>query len=88
MWKPLPSRRVLENLEGNPERESPKRTIFASRGLESLQMVSESDTGRCASEEAELQRGWTRGGVPARTLGSEGGWMRGPTSTGEGNECQ
>ena len=53
-------------------------------------MVSELDTRRCASEEAEPQRGWTRGGVlakmldhidwrrervPARTLGTEGGGL-------------
>ena len=48
VWKPLPSIRV-----GNPERESPKRTISTNVGLELLQMVSELDTGRCASKEAE-----------------------------------
>ena len=31
-------------------------------------MVSELDTGRCASEETKPQREWTHGGVPARTL--------------------
>ena len=50
-------------------------------------MVSEPDTGRCASEEDEPQ-GWTRGGVPVRTLGPEGGGLGSPTSIREGNECQ
>ena len=34
-----------------------KRTIFASGGLGLLQMVLESDTKRCASEDAGHQRG-------------------------------
>ena len=37
-----------------------------------LQMVSETGTGQCASEEAKPRRGWSRGGVPARTLGLKG----------------
>ena len=57
----------------NPGRESLNRTISASGGFESLQMVSELDIGRCASEEVAPLRGWTRGSVPARTLGLEGG---------------
>ena len=43
-------------------RESPKRTISASGGLEPLQMVSKPDTERYASEEAKLRRRWI--GVP------------------------
>ena len=43
----------FKNLEGKLEKESPKRTIFASGGLELLQMVSEPDTRQCASEEVE-----------------------------------
>jgi len=37
-WKPLPSRHVLKtlNLEGKPERESPKRTISASSGIPNI----------------------------------------------------
>ena len=31
--KPLPSRHVLKNFEGKPERENPKKTISASGGL-------------------------------------------------------
>ena len=58
-----------------PERESPKRTIFVNGGLEPLQMVLEPDTGRCASEEAKLQRGWTRGGALKRKLGPIGGGL-------------
>ena len=52
VWRPLPNKCVLKTL-----RESPKKTIFASGGLGLLQMVSEPNTGRCASEEAELQKG-------------------------------
>ena len=77
-----------QKLEGKPKRESPKRTISAGGGLGPLQMVSEPDTGRCVSEEAELRRGWTRDGVPARMLSLEGEWIGGPTSIEEGNECQ
>ena len=47
----------FKNIEGKPERESPKRTIFACGGLGLLQMVSEPDTGRCASEDARSSRG-------------------------------
>ena len=56
VWKPSPSRRVLKPW-GKPERESPKRTISASGGPGSLQMVSELDTGRCASLLAVPRRG-------------------------------
>ena len=34
-----------------------KRTITASYGLKLLQMVSESDTGQCGSEDAGPSRG-------------------------------
>ena len=47
---------AFKNLEGS---ESPKRTIFASGGLGLLQMISESDTRRCVSKEAEPRKGWT-----------------------------
>ena len=52
-----PQKTRLKNIEGKPERESPKRTISVSDGLGALQMVSEPNTGRCASEEADPQRG-------------------------------
>ena len=83
VWKLLFSRHVLETL-----RQSPKRTISAIDGFRQLQMVSESDTEQCANEEAEPRRRWTQGGVPVRTLGPERRWIGGPTSIGEGNECQ
>ena len=54
----------FKNLEGKPERKSPKRTISASGGFESLQMISKPDTERYVNEEAKSQRGWTRGTVP------------------------
>ena len=34
-----------------------KRTMFVSSGLGLLQMVSEPDTGRCVSEDADPPRG-------------------------------
>ena len=42
----------FKNLEGKPERESLKRTIYASGGLGLLQMVSEPNTRQCVSEDA------------------------------------
>ena len=51
--KSLPSKHVLKTLRGRPEGESPKRTISTSGGLGPLQMVSEPDTERCASMDAE-----------------------------------
>ena len=47
----------FENLEGKRERERRKRTIFVSSGFELLQIVSESDTGRCASKETKPPMG-------------------------------
>ena len=67
----------FKNFERKLERESLKRTIFASCRFESLQMVSKRNTGWCASEEAEPQREWTQGSVPSRTLGPEGEWIGG-----------
>ena len=43
-------------LRGSPK-ESPKRTISTSGGFGALQMVSEPDTGRCASLLAVPRRG-------------------------------
>ena len=65
----------FKKLERKPERDSPKRTISVRGGLGLLQIVSEPDTGRCASEDAGPQRGWTLGDVLARTLSPEGGWI-------------
>ena len=48
----------FKNLEVKPERESPKRTVFASCGSGLLQMVSESNTGQCASEDVGPREGW------------------------------
>ena len=78
----------FKDLEGKPGRESPKRTISACSGFGPLQMVVEPDTRRCASEEVEPRRGWTRGDMPARTLAPKRDRLGGPTSIGEGNECQ
>ena len=58
VWKPLPSRCVFKNLEGKSVRESLKRTISASDRLGLLQMISEPDTGRCASEDTRSPKGW------------------------------
>ena len=68
VWKPFPS-------ISNFFTESSKWTIFASDELGLLQMVSELDIGRCASKEAQPGKEWTQSGVPARTLGPEGGWI-------------
>ena len=38
-------------------RNGPKQTIFTSGGLKLLQMVSELDTGRCASEDVGSPKG-------------------------------
>ena len=48
VWKPPSSRHVLKTL-----RENSKRTISASGGFERLKMVLETDTGQCASEDAD-----------------------------------
>ena len=46
----------FKNLEGKLKIENPKRTISTNSGSETLQMVSEPDTRRCASKEAEPRR--------------------------------
>ena len=43
--------------------------------------------GDVPARRLNLEGGWTRDGVLARTLGPEGGGLGGPTSIGEGNEC-
>ncbi|KAG7012179.1 DNA-directed RNA polymerases II, IV and V subunit 12, partial [Cucurbita argyrosperma subsp. argyrosperma] len=47
LYKKRTRRRL--SFEGKPKRENLKRTIFASSGSGSLQMVSKPDSGRCAS---------------------------------------
>ena len=63
----------------NPERESLKRTIFTRCGLGLLQIVSESNTGRCASRTLGPEGGGL--GVSHRSVGEENG------SVGEENEA-
>ena len=43
----------FKNFVGKLERESPKRTISTSSELGLLQIVSESNIGRCVSEKTE-----------------------------------
>ena len=50
-------------------------------------MISKPDIRRCGSEEAESRRGWTRGSVPTRMLGLEGGGLWDLTLVGEENEA-
>ena len=56
--KTSPQQTRFKTLRGIPLRENPKRTIIASGGLKRLQMVSKSDTGRCAREDVGPPRGW------------------------------
>ena len=55
---------------GKPRKESPKRIISTSSGLGRLKMVSELDTGRCASKD----------------VGPPEGGLRDPTWVRKGNE--
>ena len=73
MWKLLSSRRVLKTFEGKPNGKAQRR-LSINTGLHVLQMVSELDTGRCASEDVG-------------PLGGGGGLGDRP-SIGERNECQ
>ena len=75
VWKPFPSRRVLKNLEGTPKRENPKRTISVSSGHGLLQMVSEQDTERCASEETKPRRGVDTRQCASKDVGPRRGWI-------------
>ena len=52
----------FKNIEGKLERESSKKTISTSGGLLLLQMLSEPNIGRCASEGADPRRGRGRKG--------------------------
>ena len=65
-------------------------TIFASGELGWLQMVSELDIGRCASEEAGSQRGVDTRQCANKDTGPRRGQIGvgSPTSIKEGNECQ
>ena len=48
-----PSRHVLKAMRRNPKEKTQRGQYLLAVGLETLQMVSESDTGRCVNEEAE-----------------------------------
>ena len=47
VWKPLPRIRVLKTMRLTTICNGPKQSIFASSGLELLQMVLETDIGQC-----------------------------------------
>ena len=65
----------FKNLEGKPERKSPKWTISASGGLGLLQMVSEPDIRRCISEEAKPQKGIDTRQCASKDAGPRRGWI-------------
>ena len=76
-----PQQTRFKNLEGKLERESPKRTVSTSGGLGLLQLVSEPDTERCASEEAEHRRGVDTRRCASKDAGPRRGLdLGGPTS--------
>ena len=56
MWDPTSIVEENQTLFRGMGAESPKRTISASNGFGSLQMVSELNTGQCVSEEAKPRR--------------------------------
>ena len=51
-------------------------------------MVLEPNTERCVNEEVELRRRVDKRKCANKDAGLEGGGLEGPTSIGEGNECQ
>ena len=56
VWKLLPSRRVLKTMRLMEYVTSQSGQYLLAAGFELLQMVSEPDIGRCASEDAEPSR--------------------------------
>ena len=57
-------------------------------GLDGYKWYQSQTTGNVPVRRLSSEGEWTRGGVLARMLGLEGGGLGGPTSIGEGNECQ
>ena len=82
----FPFQTRFKNREGKLGRKNPKRTISTSGGLRPLQIVSEPDTGRCASEEVEPQRGVDTRLCVSKDIGPRRGWIVRSTYVGEGNE--
>ena len=73
----------FKNFEGKP-----KETISATGGFGTLQIVSEPNTERCASEEADPRRGLDTRRCASKDAGPKRGWIGDPTSIGERNKCQ
>ena len=66
---------------------SPKRTISASGGPGSLQMVSELDTGRCASLLAVPRRGVDTRRCASKDAGPKGWWIWGHRTMCQPSRC-
>ena len=86
MWKPLPSRHVLKTLRGSPKGKAERGQYLLTVSLGCYKWYQSQTLGDVPAKRLSPRRGWTRAGVPARTLGPEGGRFRDPTSVGEENE--
>ena len=63
----------FKNLEGKPERESPKRQYLLAVGLGRYKWYQSQTPGDVPAKRLSPGGGWTRGGVLARTLAPKGG---------------
>ena len=88
VWKPLPSRRVLKTLKGSPKGKAQRGQYLLAVSLGRYKRYQSQTPGDLTTRRLNPKGGWTQGGVPARTLGPEGGELGGPTWIGEGNKCQ
>ena len=73
MWKPLPSRRVLETLKGSLKGKTQRGQYLLAAGLVRYKWYQSQTPGDVPTRRVSLEGGLTRCGVPARMLGPEGG---------------
>jgi len=75
VWKPLPSRRVLKALRGNPKGKAQRGQYLLAVGLSRYKWYKSWTPGNVPTKRLSLEWRWTQGGVPTRMLDPKGGWI-------------
>ena len=77
VWKPLSSRHVLKTLSGSPKGNTQRAQYLLTVGLGRYKWYQSKTQGDVSTRRPSPERGWTRDGVPTRTLGPKEGWIGG-----------
>ena len=78
VWKSLPRRRILKTLRGSLTGRAQRGQHLLAVGLGCYKWYHSQKPNDVPTRRLSPEGGWTRGGMPARTLGPKGGGLEVP----------